>query len=143
MAYSTYADVLEEMPGEAVLIELTDDPDFPSGQVDESKVATAIARADGIIDGYLSQRLQTPVDPVPVAITAISVDLAIHALYTRKEALPEQRENRYKAAIAFLVRFARGDIGLGTLSAMDEDSPQWPRCYTPEQDFSEEIWAKY
>jgi phage gp36-like protein len=143
MAYSLYADVLEKMPSESVLIELTDDADDPTGEVNATKVTNAIVWADGRIDGYLGQRMTVPLTTIPETVKALSVDLAIYDLYTQKEALPERREDRYKAAIEFLKDIAAGKVTIGTSGVDDETSAQWPLTYSLEQDFDADVWDTY
>lgn len=139
MAYSTLDDLLQEID-ESVLIELTDDADNPVGEIDLVKIASAIQRADGIIDGHLCRQMTVPLSVVPDIIRTSSVDLALYTIFTRREALPERREQRYKLALSFLTRISNGELIVsGAIGSTDS----WPSTYSPDADFSSEVWAVY
>ena len=111
MAYSTQDDLLEQIT-EAELIELTDDAG--DGEVDSEVVARAIADADATIDAYCQGRYGVPLSPVPAMIRAVSVDMAIYNLLSRKnEEVPKVRDDRNRNAVRFLERVAEGKIRLG------------------------------
>ena len=134
MAYSTQADILEQMDSD-ILVQLTDDAD--AGAVDADAVTRAIADADAEINGYCGARYATPFVTVPAIIRKVSVDLAIYNLYARRTSVPEDRQKRYTDAIRFLKDVAKG---IATLGANDPDgSPaeantldidQSPRLFT-------------
>lgn len=111
MAYSELADIKNQLD-ESELVQLTDDEGI--GLVNESRVTRAIADADEEIDGYLQSRMVVPVSPVPGIIRKCSVDIALWNLFARRgDSMPETRKERYKNAVAFLVKVAEGKIGLG------------------------------
>jgi len=111
MSYCTQDDLLEQI-SEAELIELTDDAG--SGEVDADVVTRAIADADATIDAHCQGRYSVPLSPVPAMIRAVSVDMTIYNLLSRKnEEVPKSRDDRNRNAIRFLERVADGKIQLG------------------------------
>lgn len=143
MAYAVLADILTEIDS-AVLVELTDDPENPIGEINEDAVSTAIARADGIIDGYIGARISLPLSyPTPL-ITELSVDIAIYTIFTRRETLPKMRADRYANAMKFLSDFASGKGSIGVITYdPGVSSPQLPLSWSPDQDFTTEVWDLY
>lgn len=114
MAYSTQADITEQLPLDD-LISLSDDAGI--GEVDASVVSRAIADADARIDAYCQNRYTLPLDPVPSMIRLISVDLAIGNLFARRSLdLPEVRKDRQKEAIRALEQVAAGKLSLGAVT---------------------------
>lgn len=106
MGYCSREDVGRMIP-QAELAELTaesgDSPDYLV--VDE-----AIGKADAEIDSYLGVRYVVPLNPVPAQVKALSVDLAIYHLYSRRSVVPVARRQKYEAAVAFLQQAAAGQI---------------------------------
>lgn len=110
MPYCTLSDILERID-EDRLIQLTDDEG--TGAVSETRVATAIADADGLIDGYVGTRHAVPLDPVPAIIKTYSAVIAIYNLFGRRDRVPDSRAQDYKDAVRFLELVAAGKISLG------------------------------
>jgi len=110
VSYCIQTDILEQLD-EDTLIELTDDTG--TGCVDTSAVTRAIADADAEIDGYCAVRYDVPFSTVPVMIRKISVDIAVYNLFSRRGAVPEERDKRYANALKFLTNVAKGIISLG------------------------------
>jgi len=108
MAYSSQNDLLAMISLEE-LAELTaESGDLPDPVV----VDEAIAQADAEIDAYLGSRYEVPVTPTPPRVKALSVDMAIYQLYSRRSAVPPVRRDKYEAALAFLRAVAAGTVGL-------------------------------
>lgn len=84
MAYSTQQQVQVAVGGSAALRELSDQED--TGAIDVGIVATAIAEADALIDSYINQRYDVPLNPVPPPIANLSARHAARVL----------RRNRFK-----------------------------------------------
>lgn len=84
-------------------------------------VESAIADAEGEVDGYLAKRYPVPLTVVPKAISKFTKDIAVYNLYSRVGIDEGDKEknylNRYRAAIDFLKLAADGkiDIGVGSL----------------------------
>jgi len=104
MAYCSQAD-LEKLVGPEVLAELTTDV---GEMADTEVVAAAIAQADAEIDAYLAKRYRLPLASVPPVVKALSIDIALYHLHSRREGMPPIREEKYKRAVAFLTDVARG-----------------------------------
>ena len=109
---------------EARLIQLTDDEG--TGAVVTARVNQAISDADEEINGYLGARMSVPVFPVPESLRRLSVDLAVYNLYSRREKVPDNRMERYRAAVRFLEQVALGKISLG--QGDPEGTPLDPEC---------------
>jgi phage gp36-like protein len=104
MAYSVLEDLLKMIPEEELAQITTESGDDP----DPTIVAEAISQADAEIDSYLGRRYQVPLSPVPPRVKALSVDLAIYHLYSRRSVAPPVRRQNYEAAVAFLKQVAAG-----------------------------------
>ncbi len=119
MAYAVTADLLQQI-SQAELIQLTDDTLL--GQIDESRVARAIADAGAEIDGYLAKVFSVPVSPVPDLVRNLTVAIAIYNLYSRRSEVPDNRLERYRAAVRTLENISRGLLTLGTVPAPPENT---------------------
>jgi phage gp36-like protein len=98
MAYCTQDDLLKLLP-EAELAQLTAE----SGDVpDAGVVSEAIAKADAEIDAYLAVRYQLPLAETPPRVKALSGDLSIYHLYSRRSITSEVWRQKYDDALAFL-----------------------------------------
>lgn len=114
--YSTLDDIRRLIPN-AIIIQLTDDENTLT--VNQVRVNEAIAQADSVINSYCATRHTVPFTaPVPAIIKAMSVDIAVYNLYSRRvEEIPETRSERYKNAIRLLEGIAKGTITLGVAPA--------------------------
>ena len=110
MSYNTKDDILGEV-SEDVLIQLTDDDNL--GAVDDDKVAKALVRADGEVDGFCGKRYQVPFNPVGDFVKALALDLAVYNLFSRRENVPENRKHRRDNAVKNLEQIAKGLVTLG------------------------------
>jgi len=84
----------------------------------DTRVDRAIENADAVIDAYLGSRYTIPITTVPDMIRAISVDLALWNLYSRRsQTFPKEVEDirrvRYEKAIEALKDIATGKISVG------------------------------
>jgi len=79
-------------------------------------VVAAIEEADAIIDAYLSDQYDVPIDPVPKVITTISAHLAVCSLYERPHDLdaPEGIAIRRKRFMQILGKIQAGEVRLST-----------------------------
>ena len=107
MAYSTQADLLNQIP-EEYLIEVTDDAE--TGAVVAAVVTRAIEDADDEIDLYCRKYYTVPFTTVAAIIRKFSVDIAIYNLYSRRRSVPEDRVTRYADAITKLEKIAAGEL---------------------------------
>lgn len=109
--YSIEQDIIDAIT-EDIVIQLTDDD--RTGNIDSAIVTAQIQRADNEIDGYVSVRYVTPLNPVPGIIENTSIDLAIYYLYMRRsEVVPEARKDAYTNAVKLLKSISKGDVKLG------------------------------
>ncbi|MCK5235701.1 MAG: DUF1320 domain-containing protein [Deltaproteobacteria bacterium] len=109
--YSALDDIKKLCP-EDTLIQLTDDDDV--GVVSQTRVDEAIASADAVIDSYCGRKYSVPFAVVPDIVKAISIDITIYNLYSRRmEEIPATRTDRYKNAMAQLRDIAAGKVSIG------------------------------
>jgi phage gp36-like protein len=133
MAYCSEDDLLKMIPSED-LTDLT----VESGEVPDSLIVSdAIGKADAEIDSYLGVKYVVPVSPTPEQVKALSVDLAIYHLFSRRSIIPPVRQQKYEAAVAFLKQVAAGQaviIGPGgesaTMAHEVADATSAVRCFT-------------
>lgn len=138
MAYCTQGDLEAVLDGQK-LIDLTDDSG--AGAIDDAKLSRAMDDASAVIDGHLRARYSVPLAaPAPPYVRKLAVDLAVHALYSRREGdlgLPDGVRDRYKSAMEALkaIRDGKQDLGVdpppaaSTAVAADTDGPD--RLFTP------------
>ena len=112
MLYCTLEDIKKSRVPETRLIQLTDDAD--TGDVNEEAVNSAISDAGETIDGFLRGRYPLPLNPTPGLIRTIALDLATYGIYGLKVEfeLPELVKDRYKTAVALLMRIQDGKMEL-------------------------------
>jgi len=104
MAYCSQTDIEKLIPVEE-LAELTAE----SGETPDSDIVSeCIALADAEIDSYLAVRYTLPLSATPARIKALSADMAIYHLYSRRDHFPEVRRQKYEDAVAFLKAVAKG-----------------------------------
>lgn len=115
MAYSTQTDILQLLPESELARLTTEEGDVPDAAV----VTDCIGKADAEIDGYLGIRYQVPLDPVPDLVKAISVDLAVYNLHSRRPlmAMPETVKMNYGNRISFLKSVVAGSATVGASAA--------------------------
>lgn len=117
MAYCTQDDLLKLIP-ERELAELTTEAgETPDAEVVEEN----IAKADAEIDAYLAVRYQVPLAATPARVKALSADLALYHLYTRRSVMPEVRRQKYEDAVKFLK-----DVGAGRAEIIGADGVEAP-----------------
>jgi phage gp36-like protein len=108
MAYCSEDDLLKMVP-QAELAELTAE----SGEAPDSRIINeAISQADAEIDSYLGVRYAVPLSSPPARVKALSIDLAIYHLYSRRSVIPPVRQQKYEAAVAFLQQVGAGQAVL-------------------------------
>lgn len=141
MSYCTLTNILN-LISEATLIALTDDAG--AGEVDDAKVAAAIADADATIDSYCQGRYTIPLSPVPSKIVQISVDIAVYNLYSRSDLdMPEVRKERNKEAVRFLEKVAAGGIRLGVSSPAPTDTDNSASIESNSRIFTRDKMAEF
>lgn len=128
MAYAELSDLVAQVTADELAL-LCDD----SGQslfyedashTPEQAAAAAAARAvaeraledaSADVDGYVGKWKTVPLSDPPAFVVRITTDIAVYALYTRRNlaGMSEGRQARYEAAQKTLGRIARGEISLG------------------------------
>jgi len=116
--YCTIDDLTKAMP-ETVVIRLTDDEG--EGDIAAAVAQECIDAAAAEIDGYIGGRVTVPLaEPYPPQIVKYSVDIAAYNLFARlREDIPTARQERYDAAIRWLMWFAAGN---GYLAAAETEA---------------------
>lgn len=109
MSYATPAD-LQDRLGEARLIQLTDLADPPVNLVGQAVAQKALDDASAEIDGYLCGRYTLPLATAPAVLRVHCLTIAHYRLLGDRA--DEVTREAYKAALAFLLAVAKGDIPL-------------------------------
>lgn len=133
MPYATQADLVERF-GETELIQISN-RSLGATTIDAVVVASKLADADAEIDGYLQGRYQLPLVPVPAVLLRLACDISRYHLYDDR--VTEAVMQRYKDAIAYLVRVSKGEVqlGLGAGEAPPASSGG-PEFATPGREFT-------
>ncbi len=122
MPYCAIEDIQAVLDSQA-LIRYTDDED--TGQLGVDIVTRAIADADNLIDSYVSGLYTVP-NPAPPLLTALSVDIAVYRIVSRRGDAPEEFRKRYEDALKRLQEIASGKAvlpGAARIESAGEDSP--------------------
>jgi phage gp36-like protein len=118
VTYATQAQLIDRY-GEAMLIDLTDRGDPPSGEIDVDVVSRALADADAAIDGYLAGRYQAPLSaPPPPAVTDLALAIAIYKLH--RNVASDKIRNDYTDALKMLRDIS---AGVASLAGVDGAAP--------------------
>lgn len=106
MTYCVQADIEKLVPIQELAELTTESGTTPDGNI----ITECIVKADGEIDAYCKKCYAVPFSPVPGIVKAMSVDIAIYHLYSRRSAVPDIRKYRYENAIKFLTAVAHGEL---------------------------------
>lgn len=101
--------------------------------INTTVVTRAITDADAEIDGYCATQYEVPFVTTPVIIRKASVDISIYNLYSRRLGAPDDRTNRYKDTVKFLINVSNGVVTLGADSPAG-DSDAGPGITTVKED---------
>lgn len=111
--YCSVQDLIDRY-GEDELIQLTAEADamgsYPD-QINQVQVDRAIADATATIDSYLAARYPLPLSEVQPVLKRYASDMARYFLHDRSPL--EEVTTRYKDAIRYLEKVAKGEISLG------------------------------
>lgn len=83
---------------------------FPN-EINQTQVDRAIADATATIDSYLAARYPLPLTQIPPVLERYASDMTRYFLHDRSPL--EEVTNRYKDAIRYLEKVAKGEISLG------------------------------
>lgn len=109
MPYCTQAQ-LENRYGAALLVEISDRADVPTGTIDADLITRAITDATALIDGYLAGRYALPLATIPALVTDLAQRIAIY--YAHSNVASEKIGKDYEAALRQLKDIASGLIKL-------------------------------
>lgn len=109
MAYCTLQE-LKDRYSEALLVEISDRADAPTGAVDTALIDRAIADADALIDGYLKPRYALPLATVPRLVTDLSLRISIYFAHAR--VADDKIVRDYQDALKTLAQISSGAIQL-------------------------------
>jgi len=120
MGYATTADLNLRIT-QSELVRLTDEND--TGNVDTATITAALETADVEIDSYLAVRYSLPLAETQPLLVSLAVDIAIWNIYSLDDSgVPENRKERYQAAIKTLERISSGKQSLPISESVTEDS---------------------
>ena len=129
MAYCTVDEVLDMIKDDMVNYIIGDDYiEDEAERIEKIKplAALAITDAQAEIDGYLAKRYKMPFTRTPQVINKFAKDIALYNLVSRHGIDEGEREKtyltRYNAAIAFLLRVAKGEIDIGVSENNTEEA---------------------
>ncbi len=82
--------------------------------VNSAVVASAISRADAMINGSLTSRYEVPIDPVPDILNLLAIDLAVYFVYGHRPHIetPERVTAAFKTARTDLEKMQKGLLQL-------------------------------
>lgn len=107
MSYTSKAEMIERF-GEREIVQLTDRD--RAGDVDDALLERAIADAAAEAETYIAARYTLPLPNVPPALGRVVADIARYRLYDDQS--PEEVRDRYRDAVRWLERVARGEVTL-------------------------------
>lgn len=106
-SYASIEDAIALYGTEYVTLSCDRDRD---GLPDTDVMESALLSASDQIDGFIIGREPLPLNPVPVVLKKICVDIAIYDCCPSQQSLTEQKTKRYEAAMRYMEK-----IGLGKL----------------------------
>ena len=83
------------------------------GNTDTNKIHVAIADACSEVDGYLRERYNIPLNPVPAVIKRLACTIAMDIMASSGDTANEVVQNQAKNARKSLTEIAKGVIKLG------------------------------
>lgn len=117
--YTSATDIYDVLSS-TIVAQLTDDS--AGTVVNTDYVESALDRAEGVVDSYVSKAYDVPLDtPVPGSIKHAVLTLAVCNLYKRRPgALPDEAKAACAEVTQWLIDVASGKIELNDLTAADE-----------------------
>lgn len=116
--YAT-VDAMRRKFGERELIQLTDNEQPYTGQVNMDKLNAALSEANSEVDAYIASRYALPLSPVPPFLINIACNLARYYAITGDLSDNDPIKTRFDGSIRTLSKIAKGEIGLGGTPAGD------------------------
>src|SRR5215472_15418805 len=121
MAYATRDDVLARYQAD-VVERICFDNDIDEADLD--KLERALEDAAAEIDSYVSTRYPVPVNPVPLILRNMNVDLALYSAALTADKLFDELSRRAENWRKHLVMIAKGTAGLGVREDSSPTDPQ-------------------
>jgi len=120
--YCALDDIKTHLPKE-IIVQLTNDANPGSGEINKRIVDGAIKESSALIDSLIGGRYSLPLPSTPPVLKGICVDLAIYNLHERRLSLDDNpgMRKRYDNAMKLLAKIASGEISLGV--PLSADSP--------------------
>lgn len=113
------ADDIEGYVPRARLVELTDDAEPGTGEINAAIIGKAIGDSSATIDAFIGGRHTLPLAVVPPIIKKICIDLSIYNLFARHADSEEFKGacKRHDNAMKLLQMIADGTVALGIAEA--------------------------
>ena len=120
--YATQADMEAIYGTDQVLLAADRDAD---GVVDPTSIASALSKATSEINSYIQARYNLPLSTVTEHLEQICCDIAMFRLSADSHAYTEERRERYKDAVKWLEKVAKGVVTLGVAEDTEDaqDAP--------------------
>lgn len=112
MVYATSSDAIDLYGEDYILTSV--DRDF-DGVADPTAINDALEQATSELDSYIGVRYDLPLAVVPAVLVRFCIDIAVYVASPNAAELTEEKEARYKAAIAWAKGVAKGSVSLGTV----------------------------
>lgn len=118
MTYATVQDLTDTIPARD--LQLLTDQDGASDAVVTSKLQAALNDATAEINGYISKRVELPLDNPPDMLRVVCRDIAIHRLHANAGTVTDDRVQLRDAAIEYLRMIRDGKVNIGDETGGDE-----------------------
>ena len=119
MAYATQANLVDRF-GEDELIQIAGDGATPTEGIDATKVARALADADGVIDSYIRGRYAAPIASPPAEIVDAACNIARYRLHDN--IATDDVRLRFTDAMAWLRDVSSGRASIDAPASASEAS---------------------
>ncbi len=133
MSYASQQNLTDRF-GNDELLQLTDRATPPTGTIDATVVAEALADADAIIDSYIGKRYDLPLASTPIRLIAVGCDLARYSLY--KDDPTETVAARHTDAIKWLRDISTGAAVLDVAGSPPAAAGDQVRISAPARTFT-------
>jgi len=112
--YCTLADIEKKRIPTSMLIQLTDDDENPTGEINEETVNGVIKDAQVLFEGYVRGRYPLPLNPVPDMAVTIVADLAAYGMFCLRPTFEVLKtiQDRRDTALNLMARIQDGRMPL-------------------------------
>lgn len=138
MTYATQQNMIDRF-GDAEIKRIADrDGD---GAIDAAVMTRALADADAEIDSYIGTVFALPLSSVPARVVDLAEVVALYKLYASNP--PEDVRARYKDAVAFLERVAKGQATLPGLDGLAPPTAGGVKVSAPDPIFTRDTLEEF